>query len=92
MFDEAIAQGRRRRASPPRRISRRRRSPTRRELDPVIDAIIAANPGQVAAFRGGKDGLLGFFVGQVMKETGGTANPRVVSELVRAKLVLSARD
>ena len=56
------------------------------QLDPVIDAIIAANPGQVAAFRGGKDGLLGFFVGQVMKETGGTANPRVVSELVRAKL------
>ena len=56
------------------------------ELDPVIDAIIAANPGQVAAFKGGKDGLLGFFVGQVMKETGGSANPRVVSELVRAKL------
>jgi aspartyl-tRNA(Asn)/glutamyl-tRNA(Gln) amidotransferase subunit B len=57
------------------------------ELDPVIDAIIAGNPGQVAAFKGGKDGLLGFFVGQVMKETGGTANPRVVSELVRAKLL-----
>jgi len=56
------------------------------ELDPVIDAIIAANPGQAAAFRGGKEGLLGFFVGQVMKETGGSANPRVVSELVRAKL------
>jgi aspartyl-tRNA(Asn)/glutamyl-tRNA(Gln) amidotransferase subunit B len=55
-------------------------------LDPVIDAIIAANPGQVAAFQGGKEGLLGFFVGQVMKETGGTANPRVVSELVRARL------
>jgi aspartyl-tRNA(Asn)/glutamyl-tRNA(Gln) amidotransferase subunit B len=55
-------------------------------LDPVIDAIIEANPGQVAAFRGGKEGLLGFFVGQVMKETGGTANPRVVSDLVRAKL------
>ena len=56
------------------------------ELDPVIDAIIAANPGQVAAFRGGKEGLLGFFVGQVMKETGGQADPRAVSELVRAKL------
>ena len=55
-------------------------------LDPVIDAIIAANPGQVAAFRSGKEGLLGFFVGQVMKETNGAANPRVVSELVRAKL------
>ncbi len=56
------------------------------ELDPVIDAIIAANPGQVTAYRGGKEGLLGFFVGQVMKETGGSANARVVSELVRAKL------
>ena len=56
------------------------------ELGPVIDAIIAANPGQVAAYQGGKDGLLGFFVGQVMKETGGAANPRVVSELVREKL------
>ena len=56
------------------------------ELGPVIEAIIAANPGQVAAFRSGKEGLLGFFVGQVMKETGGAANPRVVSELVRAKL------
>ena len=56
------------------------------ELEPVIDAIIAANPGQAEGFRGGKEGLLGFFVGQVMKETGGTANPRVVSEMVRAKL------
>jgi aspartyl-tRNA(Asn)/glutamyl-tRNA(Gln) amidotransferase subunit B len=56
------------------------------ELDPVIDAIIAANPGQVAAYRGGKEGLLGFFVGQVMKETGGKANARVVSERVREKL------
>jgi Asp-tRNA(Asn)/Glu-tRNA(Gln) amidotransferase B subunit len=56
-------------------------------LEPVIEAVIAASPGQVAAFRGGKEGLLGFFVGQVMKETGGTANPRIVSELVRAKLL-----
>jgi aspartyl-tRNA(Asn)/glutamyl-tRNA(Gln) amidotransferase subunit B len=37
------------------------------ELGPLIDTILAANPGQVAAFRGGKEGLLGFFVGQVMK-------------------------
>ncbi len=57
------------------------------ELDPVIDSIIAANPGQVAAFRGGKEGLLGFFVGQVMKETGGQADPRAVSEIVRGKLL-----
>ncbi len=56
------------------------------ELDPVIDAVIAANPGQAEQFRGGKEGLLGFFVGQVMKETGGKADPRVVSERVREKL------
>ena len=55
-------------------------------LDPVIDGILAANPGQVEAYRGGKDGLLGFFVGQVMKETQGKANARVVNEIVRAKL------
>ncbi len=56
------------------------------ELDPVIDRIIEANPGQVASYRGGKQGLLGFFVGQVMKETGGKANARVVNERLRAKL------
>jgi aspartyl-tRNA(Asn)/glutamyl-tRNA(Gln) amidotransferase subunit B len=56
------------------------------ELEPIVDRILDANPGQVEAYRGGKDGLLGFFVGQVMKETGGKANPRVVSDLVREKL------
>jgi aspartyl-tRNA(Asn)/glutamyl-tRNA(Gln) amidotransferase subunit B len=56
------------------------------ELDPIVDRVIAANPGQAAAYRGGKEGLLGFFVGQVMKETGGNADPRVVNERVRAKL------
>ena len=56
------------------------------ELEPIIVRVLEASPGQVEAFRSGKDGLLGFFVGQVMKETGGKANPRVVSELLRAKL------
>jgi aspartyl-tRNA(Asn)/glutamyl-tRNA(Gln) amidotransferase subunit B len=55
-------------------------------LEPIVDAILAANPAQVEQFRGGKDGLLGFFVGQVMKETKGQADARAVSELVRAKL------
>ncbi len=55
-------------------------------LDPVIDAILAANPGQVEAYRGGKEGLLGFFVGQVMKETQGKADARVVNERLREKL------
>jgi aspartyl-tRNA(Asn)/glutamyl-tRNA(Gln) amidotransferase subunit B len=56
------------------------------ELEPIVDRVLAENPGQVQAYRNGKEGLLGFFVGQVMKETNGQANPRVVSELVRSKL------
>ncbi len=55
-------------------------------LEPIVDALIAAHPGQAAAYRGGKLGLLGFFVGQVMKETGGSADARVVSDLVRSRL------
>lgn len=56
------------------------------QLGPIVDRILADNPRQVAAYRGGKEGLLGFFVGQVMKETQGKANPRVVNDLVRDKL------
>ena len=56
------------------------------ELDPLIERILDANEEQVAAFRGGKEGLLGFFVGQVMKETGGKADPKVVNARLREKL------
>jgi aspartyl-tRNA(Asn)/glutamyl-tRNA(Gln) amidotransferase subunit B len=56
------------------------------ELDPVIDRILAENEAQVAAYRGGKQGLLGFFVGAVMRETQGKANPKVVNERLREKL------
>ncbi len=56
------------------------------ELDPLIERILAANPEQVEAYRGGKEGLLGFFVGQVMKASGGKANPKVVNERLREKL------
>ena len=56
------------------------------ELEPLVERILAANPGQVEAYRGGKEGLLGFFVGQVMKETGGKADPKVVNQLLREKL------
>jgi aspartyl-tRNA(Asn)/glutamyl-tRNA(Gln) amidotransferase subunit B len=56
------------------------------ELEPIVERILAANPGQVEAYRGGKEGLLGFFVGQVMKETQGKADPKVVNELLRKKL------
>ena len=58
----------------------------RSELEPLVDRILAGNPGQVEAYRGGKQGLLGFFVGQVMKETGGKADPKIVNELLREKL------
>jgi len=56
------------------------------DLEPLVDQVLAANPQQVEDYRGGKQGLLGFFVGQVMKETEGRANPKLVNELVRRKL------
>jgi aspartyl-tRNA(Asn)/glutamyl-tRNA(Gln) amidotransferase subunit B len=56
------------------------------ELDPVIDRILADNPKEVDAYRGGKQALLGFFVGQVMRETQGKANAKVVNERLREKL------
>jgi Asp-tRNA(Asn)/Glu-tRNA(Gln) amidotransferase B subunit len=52
----------------------------------VIDRILGQNESQLEAYRGGKDVPLGFFVGQVMKETGGKANPKVVSDRLREKL------
>jgi aspartyl-tRNA(Asn)/glutamyl-tRNA(Gln) amidotransferase subunit B len=55
-------------------------------IEGVIDAVIAANPRQLADYRGGKDKLFGFFVGQVMKATAGKANPAQLNELLKAKL------
>ena len=56
------------------------------ELEPLVDSVLADSPGQVAAYKGGKAGLLGYFVGQVMKETQGKADPKVVNDLLREKL------
>jgi len=56
------------------------------ELDPVIDKVLAENEEQVATFKAGKEGVLGYLVGQVMKETGGKADARVVNERLREKL------
>jgi aspartyl-tRNA(Asn)/glutamyl-tRNA(Gln) amidotransferase subunit B len=56
------------------------------ELEPLVERVLESNPGQVAAYRSGKEGLLGFFVGQVMKETQGKADPKVVNDLLREKL------
>jgi aspartyl-tRNA(Asn)/glutamyl-tRNA(Gln) amidotransferase subunit B len=55
-------------------------------IEPLIDAIIAANPEQVAQYRAGKDKVFGFFVGQVMKQSQGKANPQQVNALLKAKL------
>jgi aspartyl-tRNA(Asn)/glutamyl-tRNA(Gln) amidotransferase subunit B len=56
------------------------------ELEAIIDQVIAENPEQVQQFRDGKEKIAGFFVGQVMKATGGRANPKMVNELVCNRL------
>ena len=56
------------------------------ELEPIVDAVLAANPGQVETYRGGKEGVFGFFVGQVMRETQGKADPKIVNRLLQEKL------
>ena len=55
-------------------------------IEAAIDEVMARNPGQLADYRSGKDKLFGFFVGQVMKATGGKANPAQLNELLKAKL------
>jgi aspartyl-tRNA(Asn)/glutamyl-tRNA(Gln) amidotransferase subunit B len=55
-------------------------------LEGVIDAVIAANPKQLADYRSGKDKLFGFFVGQAQKATGGKANPAQLNDLLKKKL------
>ncbi|KLN60161.1 glutamyl-tRNA amidotransferase [Kiloniella spongiae] len=55
-------------------------------IEAAIDEIMAANPEQVDAFRGGNEKLIGWFVGQTMKATGGKANPGMVNQLLKKKL------
>jgi aspartyl-tRNA(Asn)/glutamyl-tRNA(Gln) amidotransferase subunit B len=56
------------------------------EIDALIDQVLSANEQQVKSYREGKEGLFGFFVGQVMKASKGKANPKVVNERLKAKL------
>ncbi len=56
------------------------------ELQGIIDRVVESNPEKVKVYQEGKAGLLGFFMGQVMKETGGQANPKIINELLQAKL------
>jgi len=55
-------------------------------IEAIVDEVIANNAGQVEQYRGGKEQLLGFFVGQVMKASKGKANPAQVNEILKAKL------
>ncbi|MBL4804243.1 MAG: Asp-tRNA(Asn)/Glu-tRNA(Gln) amidotransferase subunit GatB [Alphaproteobacteria bacterium] len=55
-------------------------------IEAIVDEVIAENPDNVEAYKGGKDKLFGFFVGQVMKKSQGKANPAVVNELLKKKL------
>jgi aspartyl-tRNA(Asn)/glutamyl-tRNA(Gln) amidotransferase subunit B len=55
-------------------------------IERAIEAVMAANPGQLADYRAGKEKLFGFFVGQVMKATAGKANPAQLNELLKKKL------
>ncbi|MFA5805699.1 MAG: Asp-tRNA(Asn)/Glu-tRNA(Gln) amidotransferase subunit GatB [Melioribacteraceae bacterium] len=56
------------------------------EIESAIDKILTANPKQIEEFLNGKDKVIGFFVGKIMKETKGKANPRIVNELLKSKL------
>ena len=57
-------------------------------LEEVVKRVLAASSKQVAQLRGGKTGVMGYLVGQVMKETKGSANPKLVNELIE-KLIAS---
>jgi glutaminyl-tRNA synthetase len=84
VFDELLAQG-----GEPEAIVRERglaQISDRTALAAVVARVVAANPDKAAQYRSGKVGLLGFFMGQVMRETQGKANPQMVQELVQDSL------
>jgi aspartyl-tRNA(Asn)/glutamyl-tRNA(Gln) amidotransferase subunit B len=58
----------------------------RTAIERAIEDVMSRNPAQLADYRAGKDKLFGFFVGQVMKATGGKANPAQLNELLKKKL------
>lgn len=57
------------------------------QIEKIVDEIIETNQNQVTAYRGGNEKLFGFFVGQVMKASQGKANPQVVNEILKRKLM-----
>ena len=56
------------------------------QLEELARKVVEANPEQVAAYKGGRDKLFGFFVGQIMKETKGRANPQMLNEILKKEL------
>ena len=57
-----------------------------KEIEKMIEKIIDQNEDKVIEYKNGKDKLFGFFVGQVMKESGGKANPKIVNQILKEKL------
>jgi aspartyl-tRNA(Asn)/glutamyl-tRNA(Gln) amidotransferase subunit B len=55
-------------------------------LEEIVDKVLAANPAEVESYKGGKKKLMGFFVGQIMRETKGQANPGLVNQIIQKKL------
>ena len=84
VFDAMLRTG----ANPEAIVERRglRQVSDRSALEPIVDRLVAAHPDKAEAYRDGKTGLMGFFVGQVMRETSGKANPQLVQQLVRERL------
>jgi aspartyl-tRNA(Asn)/glutamyl-tRNA(Gln) amidotransferase subunit B len=58
------------------------------EIGKVIDSVLAAHPNEIEEFRAGKKKLLGFFIGQIMKQTRGKANPQIVNDILKDKLTM----
>ena len=56
------------------------------ELEKMVDEIISQNPGKVKAYQNGKKGLLGFFMGQLMRASKGKADPKVANKILLEKL------
>ena len=55
-------------------------------LAPVVEQVLASNPAEVERYRNGEQKLFGFFVGQAMRATGGTADPKLLQQVLREKL------
>ena len=62
------------------------RCPTRVSSARIVDRVLAENTEVAEQFRGGKESVIGFLVGQVMKDSGGSANPKLAQELLRERL------